>query len=122
MNRAAGEQRNTATPAMSSGSAQRRSGVRPTIALLRAGSSCKAFVSGVRTQPGAIALTRMPSSAYASASDFVSCATPPLLALYAGTSAPPTNDRTDAVLTIVPPPRVAAAASFGRARVAQRIV
>ncbi len=81
MNRAAGEQRKTAAPAMSSGRAQRASGVRASIAALRCGSSCSACVKFVATQPGAIALTRMPSGAYAMASDFVSCATPPLLAL-----------------------------------------
>ena len=48
---------------------------------LRAGSSCSVCVSGVAIQPGATALTRMLSAAYAIASDLVSCPTPPLLAL-----------------------------------------
>ena len=63
MNAAAGDARNNAAPATSAGSAQRRIGVRATMAALRYASSCNARVSGVRTQPGAIAFTRMPSSA-----------------------------------------------------------
>src|SRR5437868_5669031 len=80
-NRAAGELRNTTAPATSAGSAQRPCGVRAKIAALRSVSSCSVWVNAVRTHPGASALTRMPSAAYAIASDFVSCATPPLLAL-----------------------------------------
>src|SRR5580765_5004997 len=90
-NDAAGEHRNTTVPAISAGFPQRPSGVRARIAALRTGSSCNACVSGVATQPGAIAFTRILSAAYAIASDLVSCATPPLLALYPGTSPPPKN-------------------------------
>ena len=50
-------------PATSSGVPKRLSGVRARIGPLRAGSSCSACVSGVAIQPGATALTRMPSSA-----------------------------------------------------------
>ena len=78
--RAASLARNRTGPATSSGVPQRFSGVRVRIGSLRAGSFCSASVSGVAIQPGAIALTRMPSAAYAIASDFVSCAMPPLLA------------------------------------------
>jgi len=51
------------------------------MASLRAGSSCSACVKAVVIHPGAIAFTRICSAAYAIASDLVSCATPPLLAL-----------------------------------------
>lgn len=117
-NCAAGEHKNTAAPAMSRGSPHRASGVRARIASLRSGSSRSARVSGVRTHPGAMALTRIPSAAYASASDLVSCATPPLLALYPGTRPPPWNASTDAVLTIEPLPRPADAQLVARERAA----
>jgi hypothetical protein len=46
-------------------------------------------VMGVSIQPGASALTRMPSSAQATASDFVSCTMPPFDAACAGESGAP---------------------------------
>ena len=78
---AAGEQRKITAPATSAGLPQRLSGVRLRIARDRAGSSWSAWVSGVAIQPGAMALTRMPSVAQAMARLLVSWATPPLLAL-----------------------------------------
>ena len=63
MKAAAGVHRNTAARATSSGVPQRASGVRARMGPARAGSSCSAWVSGVAIQPGATALTRMPSGA-----------------------------------------------------------
>ena len=60
------------------------------------------WVSGVAIQPGATAFTRMPSAAQASARERVSCAIPPLLALYAGTRAPPKKLSMDAIFTMQP--------------------
>lgn len=57
---------------------------------------------GVSIQPGATALTRMPSTAHAMASDFVNWATPPLLAEYAGTKPLPKKLSIDAVFTTHP--------------------
>src|SRR5262249_29517587 len=81
MNAAAGEHRNRAAPATSSGRPQRPSGVLATIASDRDGSSNSGLVSAVWIQPGCSALTRIPSDAQAIANDLVSWATPPLLAL-----------------------------------------
>ena len=63
MKLAAGVHKNTAACATSCGVPQRPRGVRARIGPLRAGSSCSACVSGVAIQPGAMALTRMPSAA-----------------------------------------------------------
>ena len=73
---------------------------------------------GVSIQPGAIALTRMPSSAQATASDFVSCTTPPFDAAYAGDSGAPKIACIEAMLTTAP----LAFASAGRQATAMRIV
>src|ERR1700730_12429414 len=59
----AGEQRNTTEPVMSSTSPQRPRGVRARIAPLFWASSRTVAVSGVAIQPGATALTRIPSAA-----------------------------------------------------------
>jgi hypothetical protein len=75
----------------------------------RLSSSTRLRVNSVAIQPGAIALTLMPSAAQAPARALVNCATPPLDAVYAGTDGPPKNENIDAVLTIAP----RAAASFG---------
>ncbi len=81
MKPAAGDARNSAAPAISSGSAQRPSGVRARIARLRSAFAMTGAVSLVRTQPGAIALTRMPRAAQATANARVIATTPPLLAV-----------------------------------------
>jgi hypothetical protein len=78
---AAGEHRKITEPARSPGVPQRFIGVRLRIASDRAGSSWSAWVSGVAIQPGAMALTRMPSAAQEMARLLVSCDIPPLLAL-----------------------------------------
>src|ERR1700722_19554892 len=77
MKRAASEQRNTAAPATSPGLPQRCIGVRLRIAADRLSSSTSPRVSSVAIQPGAMAFTRMPSDAQATASALVNCATPP---------------------------------------------
>jgi hypothetical protein len=64
-------------PATSAGSPQRPIGVRATMAAERCASAMAGAVSGVSIHPGAMALTRMPCAAHATASDFVSCAMPP---------------------------------------------
>ena len=68
-----------ATPsvAISTGSAQRFIGMRARICALRAGSSRAPFERFVTTHPGATAFTRMPSAAYAAASDIVRLRTAP---------------------------------------------
>ncbi len=87
MNAAAGEPRNMTAPATSAGLPQRPSGVLATIAAERAGSSVRGRVSAVSIQPGAIALTRIPSDAQAIASDFVNWATPPFARAVRGSEA-----------------------------------
>jgi hypothetical protein len=57
---------------------ERAIGVRARMGAARAASSTSGLVRGVSIQPGAIALTRMPSAAHAAARLFVSCTTPPL--------------------------------------------
>src|ERR1700723_767254 len=96
--RAASEQRNTAAPATSPGLPQRCIGVRPRMAADRLSSSTRPRVSSVAIQPGAMAFTRMPSAAQATASALVNCATPPLEAVYAGIAGPPKNESIDPVL------------------------
>ena len=64
---AASEQTNITGPATSSGLPQRASAVLPSSCADLAGSSWSACVSGVAIQPGAMAFTRMPSLAHASA-------------------------------------------------------
>jgi nucleoside-diphosphate-sugar epimerase len=56
------------------------------------GSSRRARVSSVLIQPGAIAFTRMPSSANAMANDLVNETTPVLAALYAGDRGAPRSE------------------------------
>src|SRR3978361_1334184 len=80
-NAAAFEHKNITGPATSSGVPQRFIGVRETICAEPAGSCCSAAVRFEVIQPGATALTRICSGAQAIASDLVSCAMPPLLAL-----------------------------------------
>ena len=103
---------------MSSGVPHRPSGVRSRIARLRAASDRAGTVMGVSIQPGAIALTRMPSSAQATASDFVSCTTPPFDAAYAGDSGAPKIACIEAILMIAP----LAFASAARHATAMRMV
>src|SRR5262245_19074993 len=102
MNAAAGDARNTAAPATSSGRPHRPSGVLATIAPERSASSQSALVSAVVIHPGAIALTRIPLGAQAIASDLVSCAIPPLLALYAGATPLPKKLSIEAMLRMLP--------------------
>jgi hypothetical protein len=73
---------------------------------------------GVSIQPGAIALTRMPSSAQATASDFVSCTTPAFDAAYAGHSGAPKMACIEATLMMEP----LALASAARQATAIRMV
>src|SRR5476649_1644505 len=101
MKPAASEHRNTAAPPISRGWPQRPKGVRLTMESERTGSSCAALVRSVSIQPGAMALTRM-SGAQATASDLVSCATPPFDAVYAGFMGEPKVDHSDATLTMAP--------------------
>jgi hypothetical protein len=81
MKAASFEHKNNTGPATSSGVPHLASGVRERITADLAESSRNASVSGVSIQPGATALTRIPSGAHAAASDLVSCAIPPLLAV-----------------------------------------
>ena len=76
---------------------------------LRAASERAGIVIGVSIQPGAIALTLMPCSAHATASDFVSCTTPPFDAAYAGESGAPKMACIEAMLTMAPLARPSAA-------------
>ena len=80
MKAAASEARKSAPPATSSGTPQRPSGVRPMMVALRPSLPYTGAVMRLVIQPGASALTRMPSSAQAPASDWVSCMIPALLA------------------------------------------
>ena len=68
------------TRATSSGCPQRSAGSRSRIFLARSGLFLAPLAMRVSIQPGATALTRMPSAAQATASDLVICTTPPLLA------------------------------------------
>ena len=81
MNAACFEHKNNTGPATSSGVPHLASGVRERIAADLVASARNASVSGVSIHPGATAFTRIPSAAHAAASDFVSCAIPPLLAV-----------------------------------------
>src|SRR5690606_37840103 len=65
-------------------------------------SSITFWFSGVSMTPGAIALQRMPRSAYSAATCCVSDTTAPLLAAYAGCLTNPRKACTDAMLTIAP--------------------
>jgi len=49
-----------------------------------------------------MALTDRPLPAHSLEGAFVSCASPPLAALYAGTLSPPWNDRSEATLMMLP--------------------
>jgi hypothetical protein len=68
----AGEARKMAVPVSSSGSAHSPPGIRATTLALNSGFSRPPRLISVLIQPGAIALTRIPSCANAIASDFVS--------------------------------------------------
>lgn len=81
MNRARSEHRKTKTPAISSGSPTRCSGVRATISSsIPSKVSNKGWVSAVRTMPGDTALTRM-VGAYSRAAVAVSATTAALAAV-----------------------------------------
>lgn len=62
--------------------------------------SSMSAVRSVSMKPGAMAFTRTPLPASSFDKALVSCATPPLLAVYAATFVPPTNDVMDASRTI----------------------
>jgi hypothetical protein len=85
---------------------------------LRTLSERAGTVIGVSIQPGAIALTRMPSSAQATASDFVSCTMPAFDAAYPGESGAPKIACIEAMLTMAP----LAAASAARQATIIRMV
>src|SRR3982751_1057566 len=72
------------------------------IAPLRSGFDIAPAARRVSIQPGATALTRMPSGAKATACERVICTTAPLLAAYAGLRGEPKNDHIDARLTTLP--------------------
>ena len=69
-------------PAMSSGTLERPSGIERTTSAWRTGSANTASVWCVRTRPGAMPLTRMPSPAHSAASERVSWRTPALETAY----------------------------------------
>jgi hypothetical protein len=87
-----------AAPASSSGSAHLPSGRRAMTLLLNSGFSRTGRDNSVLMQPGAIALTRMPSSAKAIANDLVSETTAVLAAPYAGTYGEPKYEYIEAML------------------------
>jgi hypothetical protein len=78
MKAAVSEARNAATPSKSPGTPQRFDGVRRSTSSFRLAMSVRALrVRSVSIQPGRMTSTVMPSSAQATASDFVICTTPP---------------------------------------------
>src|SRR5215469_10243568 len=85
----ADEARKIAAPANSSGSDHSPLGIRATTLSLYAGSARPARLISVLIKPGAIALTRMPSSANARAKDLVSDTTAVFAAPYAGARGAP---------------------------------
>src|SRR5581483_12331109 len=78
---ARGEARKTIAPAISSAWRIRPSGMRCVAACVNVSFSKNASVIGVTVKPGATALTRTPFSAQSIASERVSAATAPLLAV-----------------------------------------
>jgi hypothetical protein len=78
-----------AVPANSSASAHSPPGIRATTFLLNSGFSRPGRLNSVLIQPGAIAFTRMPSSANEIARDLVNETTALLAALYAGACGAP---------------------------------
>src|ERR1700744_1695246 len=80
MKPAHGVQRNTIGPAISSGSAARPSGMRPSAFLDAIGSARVPADISVTTQPGAMQLQRIPCGASSEDSDLVSESRAPLLA------------------------------------------
>ena len=83
------EARKIAAPANSSGSDHSPLGMRATTLSLYPGSSRPARLISVLIKPGAIALTRIPSSANARANDLVRETTPVLAAPSAGARGDP---------------------------------
>ncbi len=77
MNDAADDARNKAAGDISSGEPVRLVGVRAMIPAIRSGVLCSTGMSGVSMKPGAIAFTRMPSSAHSTARALVNCTTAP---------------------------------------------
>src|ERR1700722_11205250 len=102
INAEAGEARNSAVPASSSGSAQSPAGRRAITLLKNSGLVRPPSLISVLIQPGAIAFTRMPSAANPIASDFVSDMTAVLAAAYAGTCGAPKYAYFDAMFMMQP--------------------
>src|SRR6185503_4835639 len=76
------EARKRTAPTISSGSARRPIGVIASMRLTRSGLSVMPRISGVRTQVGAMAFTRMPWLAHSTASARVMLTTAPFVAWY----------------------------------------
>src|SRR5262249_47716621 len=94
--------RNIAAPDSSSGLPKRFIGVRSKNSAPRGVPSRSFSFNAVRKTPGTIAFTHTPYGAHSIASDFVSDATPALLAEYAAISNRETNDVREPMLMIRP--------------------
>src|SRR3954465_7975904 len=126
MKREAPEARKTMASAISSGSASRPTGVAAPSAFSAASSppDCatspgqkSAFAQmAVRTPPGWMELTRMPSPATSSATALLKSRTAPLLAQYALAWAEPTRPLAEETFTIEPPPVLRIARTPSRVR------
>src|SRR5450631_2733483 len=90
---------------MSEASAHRPAGIRSRMARLLSASRRRSSVLAVATYPGATALTLMPLGAHSLASALVRPATADLDEVYPATLTPPWKLSSEAVLTILPPPR-----------------
>src|SRR5262249_17364983 len=101
---AIGLARNTIALAISSASRIRPSGIRPFAARVKVSFSKNASVMGVTVKPGATAFTRTPCSAQSIASERVSAATAPLLAVYAACCGSETSAACEETLTTAPRP------------------
>ena len=78
--------------------------MRPLISDRRARRLTDLRVISVSIQPGATALTRIPSEAHSFACDLASWAIAPLLAAYAATLTPPKNESCEPRCTMRPSP------------------
>src|SRR2546426_1009773 len=112
---ASGLARKTIAPAISSGWSRRPSGMRRVAARTKVSFSKNAAVIGVTVKPGATAFTRTPCTAQSIASDRVSAATAPLLAVYAACEGSETSAACDATLTTEPAPALRSGANAWQA-------
>lgn len=98
-----GDVSHSTASAISRGSAMRAIGeAASSSSISMFGSSSTSLTMGVRVNPGAIALTRIPLRPCSTAAVRVSPTTPCFAAVYDDNPAVPTTPATDAVLTIVP--------------------